>query len=129
MPSKDPIPDEFEVRENEVIHRPTNARWWAYPGNALLAGFNHGRLGNVLPDGNDYRVEEANRIAVQLLATRPSVRRDWKCPICAQTVVFGPQGPIELPEGYFEACKLRKHMVGDECIAFSDLETAMRLWR
>jgi hypothetical protein len=24
--------EEFEVRENEVIHKPTNATWTAYPG-------------------------------------------------------------------------------------------------
>jgi hypothetical protein len=52
----------------------------------------------------------------------------WTCPICGQMVVVrGPNSRLELPDGYFENCKRREHMIGDECIAFLDLDEAKRL--
>ena len=127
MPKKYPELEEFEVRENEVVHVPTNARFTAYPGRSLLLSHDHGKLGRVLKNGDDYETAEVIRIATQLLAERPSLRKSLTCEICGQSVVYGPEGPIEFPANYFETCFLRDHMVGNECFAFRDLGGAKRL--
>lgn len=61
------------------------------------------------------------------ITTAELTTRAWKCPICEQTVIKRPDTAPILPSGYFENCKLRDHMVGDECIARRDPETAKRL--
>jgi hypothetical protein len=33
-----PALDEFELKENEVVHKPTNATWSAYPNEAGKPG-------------------------------------------------------------------------------------------
>ncbi len=48
----------------------------------------------------------------------------WDCPICWQRVEIGNG---KLPPGYFETCKLRDHMIGDECIAYRDPQRAQQL--
>jgi hypothetical protein len=58
------------------MHRPTNARWTAHPGDPLLHLQNPGMLGSVLPSGDEYREEDVLRIALKLLRERPSLRRD-----------------------------------------------------
>jgi hypothetical protein len=53
--------------------------------------------------------------------------RVWTCPICGQYVIQRPNiGPIT-PPGYIENCKLRDHLIGNECIARCDLAGAKRL--
>jgi hypothetical protein len=54
--------------------------------------------------------------------------RIWVCQLCGQRVTWavGSKEPW-LPRGYFEACKLRGHMVGIECVAYRDVPTAKRL--
>jgi hypothetical protein len=127
MPIREPSLDEFEVQENEVIHKPTNARFTAYPGIPHLHSFNRSRLGDILPNGDDYEIGAVQRIAEQLLARRPSLRQTWTCAICGQSIIHGPQGIIEIPDDYYEVCKLRENMIGDECIAFADMPQALRL--
>ena len=68
--------DEFEVRGDEVTHRPTNARWTAHPGDPLPHLQNPGMLGSVLPDGDEYREDDVLQIALKLLRERPGVRQD-----------------------------------------------------
>jgi hypothetical protein len=48
----------------------------------------------------------------------------WDCPFCGQTIEVGTG---RLPPNYFETCKLRDHLVGNECIAYRDPEAARRL--
>jgi hypothetical protein len=54
--------------------------------------------------------------------------RIWTCEFCEQKVIMRPGSALPiLPPGHFDNCKLRDHMVGNECIARRDPETATRL--
>jgi hypothetical protein len=66
-----PKPEEFEVKANEIVHRPTNATWTAYPGRREAHLFRRSMLGSVLPNGDDYREDEVTQMALKLLAERP----------------------------------------------------------
>ena len=47
--------DQFEVSRNEVLHKPTGARFTSYPGLDKEISFtNWSRCGDVLPNGEDY---------------------------------------------------------------------------
>ena len=70
MPRKIPAEDEFDVRENEVEHKPTGATWTAYPGRPEPANYRRAMLGSVLPNGDDYREHEVAEIAYRLLRDR-----------------------------------------------------------
>jgi len=45
--------EQFEVKENEVVHEPTGASFIAYPGVAEPHSVNRGRCGDVLPNGDE----------------------------------------------------------------------------
>ncbi len=62
--------DQFEVSGDQVVHLPTRAKWTAYPGQREPHIKNLGRLGGVLPNGDDFRVDEVERVALKLLAER-----------------------------------------------------------
>lgn len=62
--------DQFEVLGDQVVHLPTGARWSAYPGQREPHIRNLGRLGSVLPNGEDFREDEVERVALRLLAER-----------------------------------------------------------
>jgi hypothetical protein len=70
MGRKIPSEDEFEVKENEVVHKPTGATWTAYTGRPEPANCRQAMLGSVLPNGDDYRPHEVELIALRLLANR-----------------------------------------------------------
>ncbi|MDA9506137.1 hypothetical protein XI09_16150 [Bradyrhizobium sp. CCBAU 11386] len=63
--------DQFQVKENEVIHLPTDARWTACAGRPEPHLYSQGMVGSVLPNGEDYRREDVEPIAIKLLAARP----------------------------------------------------------
>ncbi len=65
-----PTPEEFEVKENSVVHKPTGATWRAYPGRPEPSHYTRSMLGSVLPNGDDYREHEVTVIALQLLKER-----------------------------------------------------------
>jgi hypothetical protein len=67
--------DEFELRDDEVTRRPTNARWTAYPGDPVPHLQNPGALGCVLPSGDEYREDDVLQIALKLLRDRQGVRQ------------------------------------------------------
>jgi hypothetical protein len=67
-----PHADEFELREDEVEHKPTGATWFAYPGRPEPHNLRLGMLGSVLSNGDDYRDYEVAEIALRLLASRMS---------------------------------------------------------
>lgn len=48
----------------------------------------------------------------------------WDCPLCGQVVEIGSE---KLPPDYFESCRLREQLVGDECLAYRDLERARQI--
>jgi hypothetical protein len=108
------------------VHLPTNSRYIAYPGNPRLQLTNRGRLRSVLPNDDDYDIQEIDAFAVRLLEGRPSLGKPWVCPLCGQTVIVGPDGPRMRPK-YYETCKLTNHMIGNECLAYRDFEGAKRL--
>jgi hypothetical protein len=54
-------------------------------------------------------------------------KRVWTCELCGQRVIQRPGSPAMLPTGFFENCKLRDHMIGDECMARGDLRAASKL--
>jgi len=66
--------EQFELRENEVMHRPTYATWTAYPGRPEAKSYRRGMLGSVLADGDDYNEGDVTTIALQLLAARPTAK-------------------------------------------------------
>jgi hypothetical protein len=53
--------------------------------------------------------------------------RVWTCPICGQHVIQRPNSGPVMPPDYIENCKLRDHLIGNECIARGDLAGAKRL--
>ena len=55
------------------------------------------------------------------------MNRTWKCEFCGQSVGVVAGKFAQLPEGYFDNCKLREHMIGNECIAFRDADAAKLL--
>lgn len=62
--------NDFEIRENEVIHKPTGARFSAYPGSKEVKSMNWGRAGDVLESGADYDRDDILRCAQEFLANR-----------------------------------------------------------
>jgi hypothetical protein len=67
--------DHFDVGENSVVHRPTNAKFWSSPTIQSVERLNWGRAGEVLPNGEEYDQVEVLTIAAKLLAERPSLKR------------------------------------------------------
>jgi hypothetical protein len=65
--------DQFDIEENSVVHRPTNARFSAYPGRPEGHLVNWGITGSVLPNGDDFDREDVANLALELLRTRPSL--------------------------------------------------------
>ena len=61
---------DFEIRENEVIHKPTGARLSAHPGLEEPAWVSWGRAGEVLDTGAEYDRDDVFRVAKELLANR-----------------------------------------------------------
>lgn len=62
--------NDFDVLENEVVHKPTGARFYAYPGDAEMKSHNWGRAGEVLESGADFDRDDIMRCAKELLAKR-----------------------------------------------------------
>jgi hypothetical protein len=50
--------DQFEISLEGITHKPTGASFEPYPGKPDSGNWNDGRLGNVLPNGEDYRPSE-----------------------------------------------------------------------
>jgi hypothetical protein len=61
---------EFEVKANEVVHKPTGAIWSAYPGDPNWRYHRPGMLGNVLENAGYYRSDEVDEMACELLRKR-----------------------------------------------------------
>ncbi len=62
--------EEFEVGENEALHKPTGAKWTAHPAIGEPHLYERGKLGDVLNSGDQYRVFEITEMARQLLRER-----------------------------------------------------------
>jgi hypothetical protein len=70
MGRKYPSRDEFEMASNRVVHTPTGATWVVDPGETESKVFNAGKLGGVLPNGDEYRAGEVCAMATRLLRER-----------------------------------------------------------
>jgi hypothetical protein len=62
--------DQFEVRQNEVIHKPTGATFGAHPNDARVRDIDSGLAGKELANGSCYSLADIERVAAQLLAER-----------------------------------------------------------
>jgi hypothetical protein len=63
-------PEQFEIQDSAVLHTPTGARFFAYPGQSQFSNANWGRAGDVLPSGDDYRREDIRVMAEKLWSQR-----------------------------------------------------------
>ena len=98
------------------------------PAVSLFAHFGS-QLGRAAAVAGDYRavafeagLDSSGGIGMS------DIDRSWTCEVCGQSL-FRPAGSAKviLPPGYFQNCKLRDHMIGDECIAYRDLPKAKSL--
>ena len=58
--------DQFNLTPQGITHKPTDAGFTPDPGNPLSGNLRMGRLGNKLPNGEDYRPEDVKKM-MQLL--------------------------------------------------------------
>jgi hypothetical protein len=62
--------DQFRLDGDKVHHEPTGAWWSTYPDQAHPSFTNAGRLGDVLPNGEEYDEHEVRELALTLLRER-----------------------------------------------------------
>jgi hypothetical protein len=67
--------EQFEIRENEVVHVPTGATFGADPDDKTIKNINSGLAGGMPSADKDYDLKDIEFIAKQLLAERLQ-RRD-----------------------------------------------------
>ena len=60
--------DQFQISPRGITHTPTGARYAPHPGAPHSGTMNLGQLGNVLPNGEDYRPHEVQTMMEQLWA-------------------------------------------------------------
>jgi hypothetical protein len=68
MPSTPVQPDQFEISTQGITHKPTGANFTPYPGQPLSGHNDDGRLGDVLPNDDDYRTDQVKSMMQQLWA-------------------------------------------------------------
>ena len=68
MPTRAPKEDEFEWRENVLVHKPTGASWT--PSGGGEANYGPSTLGSNVGDGDKYREYEVIEMAKTLLVKR-----------------------------------------------------------
>ena len=62
--------DQFEIKENEVVHLPTGATFGADPDDKTLKNINSGLVGGMPLADKDYDLRDIEHVAKQLLAER-----------------------------------------------------------
>ena len=62
--------EQFETRENEVVHKPTGTCFTAAPGSADIRSVSWGRASSRMPSEEKYRDQEIRTIAEMLLRKR-----------------------------------------------------------
>jgi hypothetical protein len=58
--------DQFVISPKGITHAPTGATHTPHPGAPHYGNMNPGQLGNVLPNGEDYRPDEVEALMEQL---------------------------------------------------------------
>jgi hypothetical protein len=62
------MPDQFEITNLGITHKPTGCTFTPHPGQPLSGNMRLGQLGNKLASGEDYRPEEVKAIMRELWA-------------------------------------------------------------
>jgi hypothetical protein len=89
---------QFEISKNKVVHKPTGARFTAYPGRPEIATENLGRAGGRLENGDDYRPEDVRAMAAEsrTASGQDTDRGPTGVPTCSSAFArrssFGPTG-------------------------------------
>ena len=60
--------DQFEISRKGITHKPTGATYAAHPGAPHSGTMTPSQLGNVLPNGEDYRPHEVQAMMEPLWA-------------------------------------------------------------
>jgi len=60
--------DQFEISPKGITHKPTGATYTPHPGAPHSGTMNLSQLGNVLPNGEDYRPDEVTAMMELLWA-------------------------------------------------------------
>jgi hypothetical protein len=60
--------DQFEISPKGITHTPTGAKYSPHPGAPHSGSMNPSQLGNVLPNGEDYRPHDVEAMMEQLWA-------------------------------------------------------------
>jgi hypothetical protein len=56
------------------------------------------------------------------------VKMIWTCELCGQAAVsHTASGALTVQPGFYGHCMLRDHMIGNECIAYRQLEEARKM--
>lgn len=59
-------PDQFEITDKGITHKPTGCTFTPHPGQPMSGNMLMGQLGNKLPSGEDYRPEDVKVMMQQL---------------------------------------------------------------
>jgi hypothetical protein len=60
--------DQFNITPNGIVHKPTNAAFTPYPGDAYSGITRMGQLRNPPPNGSSFRPDDVRRMMWQLWA-------------------------------------------------------------
>ena len=59
-------PDQFEISNEGITHKPTGARFRHYPGQPSSGNLQMGQLGEPLPGGENYSPDEVTNMMKKL---------------------------------------------------------------
>jgi hypothetical protein len=59
-------PEQFEITETGITHKPTGCTFTSHPGSPWSGTMRLGQLGNKLPSGEDYRPDDVKTMMQQL---------------------------------------------------------------
>jgi hypothetical protein len=62
-------PDQFEISDERITHKPTGCTFTPHPGQSSSGNMRLGQLGNKLTSGEDYRPDEVKAMMQQLWET------------------------------------------------------------
>ena len=61
-------PDQFDISDARITHKPTGCTFTPHPGNPLSGNMRLGQLGNKLASGEDYRPDQVQEMMNKLWA-------------------------------------------------------------
>jgi hypothetical protein len=66
MASTPVLPEQFEITNEGITHKPTGCTFTPYAGQPMSGNMRMGQLGNKLPSGEDYHPEDVRATMQQL---------------------------------------------------------------